>query len=135
MGIGVGLISGIHRYFLGDSPPLPVPSRRYWQGARQAILAFGGKNENPLRPVTQLAWGIDGSGSDASDPCLNRSVQPAFRLVEVIAFPMIVVNGLGMLLFMLIIQNIVREQEKTRPCRQRKRLRLLTGRSRIFVRD
>jgi len=46
----------------------------------------------------------------------------ALHLVQLIAFPMIAINGFGTLIFILIIQNILQEEEKTRALQTNKAL-------------
>ncbi|KQU57986.1 histidine kinase [Bacillus sp. Leaf406] len=115
VGIGVGLISGIHRYFLGGFTATACAVSAVLAGGAAGYLGLWRKKRKSI--TAGYAVGVGVSMEAVQMLLILALTDPfsrAFRLVEVIAFPMIVVNGLGMLLFMLIIQNIVREQEKTR---------------------
>jgi two-component system, LytTR family, sensor histidine kinase LytS len=53
---------------------------------------------------------------------IAKPFEAALHLVEVIAFPMIAINGFGTLIFILIIQNIMLEEEKTKALQTNKSL-------------
>ncbi|WP_420489230.1 histidine kinase [Neobacillus niacini] len=55
---------------------------------------------------------------------LSRPFEKAWTLVEIIGMPMILANGLGCALFLLIIKNVVNEEEKAGSLQAKKTLRI-----------
>ncbi|MGG1574533.1 LytS/YhcK type 5TM receptor domain-containing protein [Fictibacillus sp. NRS-1165] len=116
VGLGVGLIAGIHRLTLGGFTAEACAVSTILAGFITGLLGrrYGiiGRNHSP--------WGAVAIGILME--CIQMGVilliarpyEAAYHLVEVIAFPMISINGLGTLIFILIIQSILMEEERTR---------------------
>ncbi|WNB94045.1 sensor histidine kinase [Bacillus sp. NEB1478] len=116
VGLGVGLIAGIHRLTLGGFTAEACAVSTILAGLITGLLGkrYGiiTKNKSP--------WGAVAIGILME--CIQMGVilliarpyDAAFHLVEVIAVPMILINGLGTLIFILIIQSILMEEERTR---------------------
>ncbi|TMV47440.1 sensor histidine kinase [Paenibacillus mesophilus] len=115
VGTGVGLIAGIHRFTLGGFTAISCGLSSILAGI---VTGYIGKRIRiwEKRALWQaVAIGIFMEAAQMGIILLAaRPFEAAWALVEVIGFPMIVVNGFGTLLFMLIIQSIVREESRTR---------------------
>lgn len=115
VGTGVGLIAGLHRFTLGGFTALSCGLSSMLAGI---VTGFIGRRiriwEN--RALWQAV--VIGILMEAAQMgiilLVARPFEAAWALVEVIGVPMIVVNGFGTLLFMLIIQSILREESRTR---------------------
>ncbi|WP_243292318.1 sensor histidine kinase [Bacillus sp. FJAT-47783] len=122
MGIGAGLIAGIHRFSLGGYTALACGVSAVVAGI---IASFFHKKLTQIRLFTAL---LVGAFAEAVQMLLIVLIaQPfdlAVSLVEEIAFPMIVANGLGTALFLLIIQSVLKEEEKAGAVVTQKSLKL-----------
>lgn len=116
VGLGVGLIAGLHRLTLGGFTAGACAISTIlaglitgWLGRRFGII---GRNRSPwgavavgiLMEIIQMVVIL----------LIARPFEAASHLVEVIAIPMITINGLGTLIFIMIIQSILMEEERTR---------------------
>ena len=116
VGAGAGLIAGIHRYSLGGFTAFSCGLSTIMAG----ILAgyIGKKRMNAGKQITPLfAAGIGMTLEALQMVIIILTAKPfddAFGLVQFIGVPMITMNGLGTLLFMLIVQSIKRDGEIAR---------------------
>ncbi|WP_090239074.1 sensor histidine kinase [Fictibacillus solisalsi] len=116
VGLGVGLIAGLHRLTLGGFTAEACAISTILAGLITGLLGrrFGiiGRNRSPWGAV---AVGILMEIIQMGVILLTaRPFEAASHLVEVIAIPMITINGLGTLIFIMIIQSILMEEERTR---------------------
>lgn len=123
VGIGVGLIAGLHRLTLGGFTAVACALSTILAGVVTGLLGkyfHIPKNEAPWKAVVA---GIIMEGIQMGIILLiARPIDEAVNLVKLIAFPMIAINGFGTLLFLLIIQNILVEEERTRALQTHKAL-------------
>ncbi|PEJ51895.1 sensor histidine kinase [Bacillus sp. AFS002410] len=123
VGFGVGLIAGLHRLSLGGFTAYACAISTVVAGIVTGMLRnqFGiQRNKSP--------WIVVSIGIIME--CVQMGIilliaKPfgsALHLVEVIALPMILINGFGTLIFILIIHNILQEEEKTRALQTNKAL-------------
>lgn len=116
VGLGVGLIAGFHRLTLGGFTAEACAISTIlaglitgWLGRRFGII---GRNRSPWGAVAVgILMEIIQMGVIL---LIARPFEAASHLVEVIAIPMITINGLGTLIFIMIIQSILMEEERTR---------------------
>ncbi|MDM5336184.1 sensor histidine kinase [Fictibacillus enclensis] len=116
VGLGVGLIAGLHRLTLGGFTAEACAISTIlaglitgWLGRRFGII---GRNRSPWGAVAVgILMEIIQMGVIL---LIARPFEAASHLVEVIAIPMITINGLGTLIFIMIIQSILMEEERTR---------------------
>ncbi|MBN3543927.1 sensor histidine kinase [Fictibacillus barbaricus] len=116
VGLGAGLIAGIHRLTLGGFTAEACAVSTILAGLITGLLGrrYGiiARNHSP--------WGAVAIGILMESVQMGvilliaRPYEAASHLVEVIAVPMISINGLGTLIFILIIQSILMEEERTR---------------------
>lgn len=116
VGIGAGLIAGIHRYSLGGFTAFSCGISTILAGMVAGY--FGKKRKQNGKQITTKFAVIIGMVMEAVQMLIilvvAKPIDQAWNLVQLISFPMIFGNGLGTLLFMLIIQAVKRENERTR---------------------
>ena len=122
VGIGAGVISGIHRYSLGGFTGLTC-------GLAAVIAGYFYKKNKEQSNIISLkgAFGV-GILAESVQMVLilfiARPFDQALKLVESIAIPMIVANGIGVAIFILIIRNVIHEEERMGSIQAQKALKL-----------
>ncbi|RLQ93353.1 sensor histidine kinase [Falsibacillus albus] len=110
VGIGAGLIAGLHRLSLGGFTAEACGLATIFAGVISG--AFHRDQRNTKLPVAFLI----GAGAETLQMIIillmARPFHKALSLVEMIGIPMILANGVGCALFMLVIKNVVNEEEK-----------------------
>ena len=123
VGIGVGLIAGLHRLTLGGFTATACAISTISAGVVTGFLSKRFNVQEGLSPWKAVMIGITMEFAQMGVILLlAKPYEEALHLVEVIAFPMIAINGFGTLLFVLIIQEILQEQERTRALQTHKAL-------------
>jgi len=123
VGMGVGLIAGIHRLTLGGFTAEACALSTLMAGVVTGFLSKRFKIQEGNSPWKAVIMGIFMECAQMGIILLiARPYNEAMNLVEVIALPMIAINGLGTLLFVLIIQEILQEQERMRALQTHKAL-------------
>ncbi|WP_285848701.1 sensor histidine kinase [Paenibacillus sp. MER TA 81-3] len=123
VGTGVGLIAGVHRLSLGGYTAVACGISTIMAGIVTGIIGKRFRAQGK-----QAAWLTAGIGilmECAQMGIILLVAEPwadAWGLVKVIGVPMVVVNGFGTLLFMLIIQSIFQEEERSRALQTHKAL-------------
>lgn len=122
VGIGAGLIAGIHRFTLGGFTGIACGLAAIVSGV---ISGFFHKKKKHVKPGTAF---LIGAISEAIQMIIilliSRPFEKALALVEIIGIPMILANGLGCTLFLLIIRNVLNEEEKAGAHLAQKTLRI-----------
>lgn len=122
VGIGAGLIAGIHRMLLGGFTAMACGLATIIAGAIAG--SFRKKGKHVKLPV---AFGIGALAETIQMGVILILAKPfdkAFALVDVIGIPMILANGIGSAIFLLITQNVINEKEKTSAQQAQKTLRI-----------
>ncbi|WP_082232748.1 sensor histidine kinase [Halobacillus massiliensis] len=122
IGIGAGLIAGIHRFSLGGFTGFACGLSAVVAGV---IAGFFHKKDKPLKLKTALLVG--GLAETVQMGIILAVSQPfarAWALVQDIGLPMIIANGVGSALFLLIIRNVLNEEEKAGALQAQKALKL-----------
>ena len=122
VGFGAGLIAGFHRYMLGGFTALAC-------GLASIIAGLiAGSLHKRNRHVKLSSAFMIGAGAETVQMLiillLSKPFENAIALVEVIGIPMILANGIGCALFLLIIKNVVNEEEKAGALQAQKTLRI-----------
>jgi two-component system, LytTR family, sensor histidine kinase LytS len=116
VGIGAGLLAGIHRYSLGGFTALACGLSTILAGAVAGY--FGKIRKQTGKPITAGFAVIMGMALETLQMAIiliaAKPFSFALELVQLISLPMIFGNGLGTLLFMFIIQIIKRDEERAR---------------------
>lgn len=122
LGIGAGLIAGVHRMMLGGFTAFSCGVSTILAGILAGAFHRKGKALNPL-----LVFGI-GALAEALQMgmilLISKPYEKAWTLVEVIGIPMILANGVGAALFILIVHNVINDQERTIALQAQKALRI-----------
>ncbi|WP_404330994.1 LytS/YhcK type 5TM receptor domain-containing protein [Mesobacillus maritimus] len=122
VGIGAGLIAGVHRFTLGGFTSLSCGLASIIAGV---LAGFFHKRNRHIK--LKSAFFI-GALAEAVQMLiilfLSRPFEQAQTLVEIIGLPMIIANGLGCALFLLVIRNVVNEEEKVVAVQAQKILRI-----------
>ncbi|WP_318616076.1 sensor histidine kinase [Sporosarcina sp. YIM B06819] len=122
VGIGAGLIAGIHRMTLGGFTAISCGLSTIIAGVVAGAFYRKGK---ALKPLTVFGIGALAEAMQMSMILLiSRPFEQAVSLVEVIGLPMILANGVGTALFLLIVHNVISEQEKVTALQAQKTLRI-----------
>jgi len=113
VGIGAGLIAGIHRYSLGGFTAFSCAISTVIAGLIAGYI--GRKCKEVSRPVTAGFAVMVGMSLEALQMLIillvSKPFGQAWELVSYISIPMICINGLGTLLFMFILQSVKRDDE------------------------
>lgn len=111
VGLGSGLIGGIHRYFYGGLTKLPCALATIFAGLAGGMVYKLNKG-SLLKPWIAILFA---AGLEAFHMlmvlALARPYDQALLVVKQISIPMIVANAFGLLLFILIVRNYQREQK------------------------
>lgn len=122
LGIGAGLIAGIHRMTLGGFTAISCGVSTIVAGVIAGAFHKKGK---ALRPIYVFGIGALAEAVQMSMILvLSKPFDKALALVEVIGMPMILANGLGTALFILIVHNVMNEQERLTALQAQKTLRI-----------
>jgi two-component system sensor histidine kinase LytS len=122
VGIGAGFIAGLHRFTLGGFTAVSCGISAILAG----ILAgmFYRKNRLVNSKSAFLITALAETVQMLIILLLSRPFEKAWALVEVIGLPMILANGLGSALFLLIIKSVLQEEEKAGAVQAQKTLRI-----------
>ncbi|MCA0972588.1 sensor histidine kinase [Halobacillus litoralis] len=122
IGIGAGVIAGLHRFSLGGFTGFACGISAVIAGL---IAGFFHKKDQPLKLKTALFVGALAETIQMGIIVLvAKPFGLALGLVQEIGVPMILANGLGSALFLLIIRNVLNEEEKVGAIQAQKALRL-----------
>ncbi len=122
VGLGAGLIAGIHRYTLGGFTGLSCGLATIIAGILAGI--FYRKNKIVKLRSAFFIGALAESLQMVVILLLASPFEKARTLVEIIGLPMILANGLGCALFLLIIKSVINEEEKAGAMQAQKTLRI-----------
>jgi two-component system, LytTR family, sensor histidine kinase LytS len=122
VGIGAGLIAGLHRFTLGGFTALACGLAAIVAG----IIAgrFQKKKKNINLATAFMVGAIAETVQMLIILLMAKPFDKALTLVEIIGVPMIVANGLGSALFLMVVRNVVSEEEKAGALLAQKTLRI-----------
>jgi two-component system, LytTR family, sensor histidine kinase LytS len=122
VGIGAGLIAGFHRFTLGGFTAIAC--------GLAAIVAgiIAGRLQKKKKNINLSTAFMVGAIAETVQMLIILLVAKPFdkaqTLVEIIGIPMILANGLGSALFLMVIKNVVSEEEKAGALLAQKTLRI-----------
>ncbi|MFT4412812.1 LytS/YhcK type 5TM receptor domain-containing protein [Fredinandcohnia humi] len=122
VGIGAGLIAGVHRFTLGGFTAISCGLASIIAGVISGF--FYRRNKHMNLGTAFLIAALAESVQMLVILLLSRPFEKAWALVEIIGIPMIVANGLGCALFLLIIRSVINEEEKAGAMQAQKTLRI-----------
>ncbi|AXI10899.1 sensor histidine kinase [Oceanobacillus zhaokaii] len=116
VGLGAGLIAGLHRYTLGGFTAFACSISTILAGLVAGYISK--KRKQKGKKITSgVAVGI-GMILEAVQMLIilltAKPFEDALNLIQIIAIPMVVINGFGTLLFMFIIEAIMRDEVRVR---------------------
>ncbi|VEF47744.1 two-component sensor histidine kinase [Bacillus freudenreichii] len=132
LGIGAALIAGIHRFTLGGFTALSCGLATIVAGVLAGM--FHKKNKLPKLSSAFMIGALAETIQMIIILLMSRPFEKALNLVEVIGMPMIIANGLGSALFLLIIKSVINEEEKVVAQQAQKILRL-AGQTIVHLRN
>ena len=122
IGLGAGILAGVHRMLLGGFTAMACGIATILAGVLAGLFY---KKHKSVKLQKAL---LIGTGAEAIQMALililAKPAEQAFSLVETIGLPMILANGLGSALFLLVIKNVLNEEEKAAALQAQKTLRI-----------
>ncbi|MFD2829989.1 LytS/YhcK type 5TM receptor domain-containing protein [Corticicoccus populi] len=122
VGISAGIIAGVHRFTLGGFTGLACGLATILAGV---IASYFYKKNNRVKLRTAF-W--VGAFAEAVQMLViiivARPFEQAWALVSLIGLPMILANGVGVVLVLLVIKSVLREEEKAGALQAQKTLRI-----------
>lgn len=122
IGLGAGLIAGLHRFTLGGFTSLACGLATILAGLLASL--FHRKNEHVRFSAALIMGALAETLQMLIILLLSRPFEQAISLVGYIGVPMIVANGIGCALFLLIIRSVLNEEEKAAAQQAQASLRL-----------
>lgn len=122
VGLGAGLIAGIHRMALGGFTAFSCGISTIIAGL---LSGYFYKKRNALSPVLSFFIGASAEALQMSIILLvSKPFDQSLALVKVIGIPMILANGVGTAIFMLIIHSVIGDEKRTIASEAEKTLRI-----------
>jgi two-component system, LytTR family, sensor histidine kinase LytS len=125
IGLGAGLVAGVHRYFLGGFTAFSCGISTVLAGV---LAGWIGKREKKNRLVSPQKAFLVGFIAEGMQMLLilllSKPFDDAYLLVSDIGMPMILANGIGTGIFLLIIKSVFYEEERMGAAQSQKALRL-----------
>lgn len=122
VGIGAGIIAGLHRFTLGGFTAISCGLAAIFAGLLAGL--FHRKNKHVSLQSAFLIGALAESVQMMIILLISRPFEKAWTLVEIIGVPMILANGIGSALFLLIIKSVISEEERTGAIQAQKTLRI-----------
>ncbi|MEK4027529.1 sensor histidine kinase [Pseudobacillus sp. FSL P4-0506] len=122
VGIGAGLISGIHRFTLGGFTAVSCGVASIIAGVLSGL--FHRKNRHVSLSSALFIGALAETIQMVVIVLISRPFEQALTLVKIIGLPMILANGVGCALFLLVIKNVINEEEKAVAVQAQKTLRI-----------
>lgn len=124
VGLGAGLIAGVHRIMLGGFTAFSCGIATIIAG----VIAAHYRSRNPQAISQPMHIFLLGALAETVQmgliALLASPTTAAISLVQTIGIPMIVANGIGCALFLLIIQSVTKEEQKAGALQAQKSLRI-----------
>lgn len=122
VGLATGFLAGAHRYTLGGFTDFACGAASVIAGLIAACF-YQSKKEITLKTAF-AAGALSECVQMGMILLLAKPFDRALFLVQQIGLPMIIANGLGAALFLLIIKSVVKEEEKAAALQAQKTLRM-----------
>jgi len=124
VGLGAGLIAGVHRYYLGGFTGLACGLATTIEGLLAGYLPKLIKNRE-ISPVVGMAAGILGEALQMIIILsISRPFEAALELVQIISLPMMTVNSFGIVLFIHLVNKMKSDLEKIEALQAHKALKI-----------
>lgn len=125
VGLGAGIIAGGHRLFLGGFTAVACGVSTMIAGLLAGIVTKGRQKPFALSSSSALYIGMSAEALQMLVILLTaKPFEQAWALVEKIGIPMIIANGIGCAIFILVIRSVLQEEEKVGALHAEKAMRL-----------
>ncbi|MBM7570177.1 LytS/YhcK type 5TM receptor domain-containing protein [Aquibacillus albus] len=115
VGLGAGIIAGVHRYLLGGFINTAVLIATIFGGIAAGWIGRKFPLNQKIRPTIVLAIGVVILTIQILlVPVFAVPHQTAFQLIQFTGFPIIFVNSIGIWICAMILYSVIREEERTR---------------------
>ena len=114
VGIGAGLIGGIHRYTLGGLTALPCSIATVLSGIIGGLIYLKRKGTFPDIKTSVIFIALFEAFHMGLNLVMVKPFEAVYEIIQSVSLPMIVTNSLGMGIFIYIIHNLVKEKETQR---------------------
>ncbi len=122
VGLGAGLIAGIHRMTLGGFTGFACGFSTIIAGF---LAGFFYKKKRMLTPsIAFIIVGLAEAMQMGLIVVLSRPLEQAISTVQIIGVPMVLTNGIGAAIFMLIIQSVIDGEKRASASEAEKTLRI-----------
>ena len=111
VGLGAGLIGGIHRYFLEGFTAVPCALSTVVAGLAGGLIYKWRKGEFIGIPGAVLFAFLMESLHMGLALLIARPFSEALEVVKLISLPMIIANTIGMAIFAFIVSNLIKERK------------------------
>ncbi len=112
VGLGAGLIGGVHRYFIGGFTAIPCALGTTISGLAGGILYWLLQGNIGIWRATLFAFIMEAVDM-ALILLIARPFGDALNLVKIIAMPMILGDTIGIAIFALMLSNLTRYRKST----------------------
>ena len=109
VGLGAGLIGGVHRYFMGGFTAVPCAIGTITSGLAGGLLFMLWKGNIGIWKPTLFAFLMEAADMGLL-LLMARPFEDALKLVSVIAVPMILADTLGILIFAFLLKELKQAQ-------------------------
>ena len=114
VGLGAGLIGGIHRYTVGGLTALPCSIATVLAGIIGGLIYLKRKGLLPDIKTSVIFIAVFEAFHMGLNLAMVKPFDTIFQIIKNVSLPMIVTNSLGMGIFIYIIHNLVKEKETQR---------------------
>ncbi|RKO66550.1 sensor histidine kinase [Desulfofundulus salinus] len=126
VGAGAGLIAGVHRYLLGGFTAFSCALAAVAEGTLGGLVQHYYRRGSVPWHVALVA-GLTGEVLQMGIILLTaRPFSEAWALVQIIGLPMIIVNSIGVAIFMVIVKTAAEQRERIAACQAQQALRIAT---------
>ncbi len=111
VGLGAGLIGGVHRYFLGGLTAIPCSLATIIAGLAGGVIYKLRKREFvTVWQATLFAFVME-SFHMGLILLLARPLSEALAVIKLVSLPMVIANSVGVAIFALIVRNLMNERK------------------------
>ncbi|MGA2368993.1 MAG: LytS/YhcK type 5TM receptor domain-containing protein [Dehalococcoidia bacterium] len=109
VGLGAGLIGGVHRYFMGGFTAVPCAIGTITSGLAGGLLFMLWKGNIGIWKPTLFAFLMEAADMGLL-LLMAHPFQDALKLVSIIALPMILADTIGILIFAFLLKELKQAQ-------------------------
>ncbi|WP_239673275.1 sensor histidine kinase [Mangrovibacillus cuniculi] len=123
LGFGAGVVAGVHRFTLGGFTGIACGISTVVAGVMAGLIHRYYRQQIVVPPKVAFLVGMLAEAVQMMIILLvAKPFGQSYALVSQIGVPMIVANGIGAAIFMLVIQNVIRGEEKVKASESQKAL-------------